>query len=164
MPKSTGCDLLPEEPAAMLAALRRARYGYALALPMVLLYAAGQHPDGHRRRRPLLLALQRVPHGACLSAGQPRPGSTTIRSGSCPPVRTTVQAPDTATVSAGPAQGNPAGLWLVPHPLERRHVGSDGARPAADGDLRRDDAPLAARDRLGGAIQVMLIDRLRCYC
>jgi hypothetical protein len=44
MLKSTGLDLLPEEQAAMLATLRRARYGYGLALHMVLLCATGRPP------------------------------------------------------------------------------------------------------------------------
>jgi transposase len=44
MPKSTGLALLPGEQPAMLAALRRARYGYVLALHMVLLWAAGRTP------------------------------------------------------------------------------------------------------------------------
>jgi putative transposase len=44
MPKSTVLDLPPEELAAMLAALRRARYGYVLALHILLLCAAGRTP------------------------------------------------------------------------------------------------------------------------
>jgi putative transposase len=44
MPKSTVLDLPQEEQAAMLAALRRARYGYLLALHIVLLCAAGRSP------------------------------------------------------------------------------------------------------------------------
>jgi transposase len=44
MPMSTIVAISPEVQAPMLAALRRARYGYVLALPMVLLCAAGRHP------------------------------------------------------------------------------------------------------------------------
>jgi putative transposase len=44
MPKSTVLDLPQEEQAAMLAALRRARYGYLLALHILLLCAAGRSP------------------------------------------------------------------------------------------------------------------------
>jgi transposase len=44
MPKRTVLDLPPEEQAAMLAALRRARYGYLLALHILLLCAAGRSP------------------------------------------------------------------------------------------------------------------------
>jgi hypothetical protein len=44
MPKHTVLDLPQEEPAALLAALRRARYGYWLALHIVLLCATGRNP------------------------------------------------------------------------------------------------------------------------
>jgi putative transposase len=44
MPRSTLLDILPEEQAQMLAALRRARYGYLLALHLLLLCAAGRSP------------------------------------------------------------------------------------------------------------------------
>jgi putative transposase len=44
MPSSTVLDLPPEEQAQMLAALRRARYGYLLALHILLLCAAGRCP------------------------------------------------------------------------------------------------------------------------
>ena len=41
MPRSTVLDLVQKEQAQMLAALRRARYGYLLALHILLLCAAG---------------------------------------------------------------------------------------------------------------------------
>jgi putative transposase len=44
MPKHTVLDLPQEEQAAMLAALRRARYGYLLGLHILLLCAAGRNP------------------------------------------------------------------------------------------------------------------------
>jgi hypothetical protein len=44
MPKSTIVDLPREEQAQMLAAVRHARYGYLLALHILLLCAAGRHP------------------------------------------------------------------------------------------------------------------------
>ena len=44
MPKHTVLDLAQEEQAKMLAALRRARYGYLLALHILLLCAAGRTP------------------------------------------------------------------------------------------------------------------------
>src|SRR5262245_65264797 len=44
MPKSTVVDLPPEEHTQMLAALRRARYGYLLALHILLLCAIGRNP------------------------------------------------------------------------------------------------------------------------
>ena len=44
MPTSTCLEIPAEEQAQMLAALRRARYGYLLALHIVLLCAAGRTP------------------------------------------------------------------------------------------------------------------------
>jgi putative transposase len=44
MPNSTFVEISPEEQAEMLAALRRARYGYLLALHILLLCAAGRTP------------------------------------------------------------------------------------------------------------------------
>jgi transposase len=44
MPKSPFVEIPPDEQAQMLTALRRARYGYLLALHMLLLCAAGRHP------------------------------------------------------------------------------------------------------------------------
>ena len=44
MPQSTVVDLPPEERPQMLAALRRARYGYLLALHSLLLCTAGRTP------------------------------------------------------------------------------------------------------------------------
>ena len=44
MPKNTIVAIPPEEQAQMLAALRRARYGYWLALHIWLLCAMGRNP------------------------------------------------------------------------------------------------------------------------
>src|SRR5215510_1252027 len=44
VPKTTLLDIPPAEQAQMLAALRRARYGYLLALHVLLLCAAGRTP------------------------------------------------------------------------------------------------------------------------
>jgi putative transposase len=44
MPKTTLVEIPPEEQAQMLAALRRARYGYLLGLHILLLCAAGRNP------------------------------------------------------------------------------------------------------------------------
>jgi len=44
MPRRTVLETSPTEHAQMLVALRRARYGYLLALHLVLLCAAGRSP------------------------------------------------------------------------------------------------------------------------
>ena len=66
MPHSTFVEMPEEEQAQMLAALRRARYGYLLA----------RHgpPDGDCRR-PVLLALQCLSYRARLSGGHARLGA-----------------------------------------------------------------------------------------
>jgi hypothetical protein len=46
MPKTTCVEMSQQEQAQMLAALRRTRYGYLLALHILLLYAMGRHPTG----------------------------------------------------------------------------------------------------------------------
>jgi hypothetical protein len=44
MPGTTVLDISPQAQAQMLAALRRARYGYLVALHVLRLCAAGRHP------------------------------------------------------------------------------------------------------------------------
>jgi hypothetical protein len=44
MPQTTLLDMPQEEQAQMLTALRRVRYGYLLALHVLLLCAAGRNP------------------------------------------------------------------------------------------------------------------------
>jgi hypothetical protein len=44
MPRTTIVEIPPAEQARMLTELRRARYGYLLALPLLLLCAAGRTP------------------------------------------------------------------------------------------------------------------------
>jgi hypothetical protein len=44
MPGTTVLDIAPQEQAQMLAALRKARYGYLLALHVLRLCAAGRNP------------------------------------------------------------------------------------------------------------------------
>jgi hypothetical protein len=44
MPDTTLLDISPQEQAQMLAALRRARYGYLLAWHVLRLCAVGRHP------------------------------------------------------------------------------------------------------------------------
>jgi hypothetical protein len=59
MPKSNGVEIPPEEQAQMLAALRRARYGYLLALH-ILLWCAAAHPQVQTPRRPRWHAVSRA--------------------------------------------------------------------------------------------------------
>src|SRR5918999_2089409 len=100
------------------------------------------------RRGPLLLAPQRVSDCTRLSRGDLGPGARRPRE--TPATRAHHRArPYAAPVAAGPAQGTPAGVWLVPHALELCHAGPDATSQARRHDLGRDDAALAPRDRLG---------------
>src|SRR5687767_4969363 len=91
------------------------------------LVVGGRWPPPHGDRRgPLLLALQRVPHGAGLSGGHARLG--TRRSGAAHASTAHHRAaPHDATVAAGHAQGTPPGLWVEPRALELCHTGPDPA-------------------------------------
>ena len=125
MPRSTILELAQEEQAQMLAALWRARYGYLLALHILLLCTAGRSPT----EIAAVLFCSRssvVPHGARLSGGnlglgKRRPGETR------PAGAYHGAAPHAAAVADSPAQSHPTGPWLVPYALELRHAGPDVA-------------------------------------
>jgi hypothetical protein len=91
MPKSTVVELPPEEQAGMLAARRRAQYGYLLALPIGWLCARGCSPTemaavlfGSRSR---VDRVRRAYRAGTLGLGYDAQGRLT------PPVRTTVLLP-----------------------------------------------------------------------
>lgn len=74
MPRSPLLEISPAEPAQMLVARRRARYGDLLALHSVLWCAEGRNPT----EIATILFCSRssvVPRGSCLAAGDPRPGA-----------------------------------------------------------------------------------------
>src|SRR5512132_2742201 len=112
------------------------------AVPPYFAVVCGR-PHPHRdRRRPVLLALQRLSHRACLSGGNPRLGAR--RPGAAHfALAYHRAAPHSAAVAAGPAQGVPTGVWMVSHTLELCLAGPDVAGQARAHGLRRDDAPLA---------------------
>jgi Homeodomain-like domain len=132
LPKSTGLEIPAEEQAQTLAALRRSRDGYLLALHIVLLSAAGRNPTDIAAvlfcSRSSVYRTVRAYREGTLSWEHDEQGA----------------APDTAAVADGPAQGTPASLWLVPHAMERCHAGHHIAKQAGDRGLGRDHAPLAA--------------------
>src|SRR5262245_36396810 len=143
MPTSTLVDIPQAEPRQMLAVLRRAVRLSASAPYFALVCHGPQADDG--RRGPLLLAPQCVPHGPGLSGRDPQPEARRAGAACSPPAHHRA-GPHAAPVVAGPAQGTPAGLWLVPHPLEWRHAGPDAVGQARTQNVGRDDAPLAPRD------------------
>ena len=111
----------------MLAALRRARYGYLLALHILLLCAAGRTPTEIAAvlfcSRSSVYRTVRAYREGTLGLEHDDQGRLTA------PRAHHRAGPHAAAVAAGPAQGAPAGLWLVPHALELCHAGPDAGRP-----------------------------------
>ena len=124
MPHSTFVEIPEEKQAQMLAALRRARYGYLLARHILWLCAVGRHPTEIAAVLFCSRSMSIVPCAPirrALSAG-----STTIRAGSC---RQGVR-PCWSRRCDGrcwPCSKLPHGLWVVPHALELCHAGPDAA-------------------------------------
>ena len=90
VPHTTLLEIPPAEQAQMLAALRRARYGYLLALHVLLLCATGRTPTEIAAvlfcSRSSVYRIVRLYHAAQL-------GITSTRMASSPAVRTTVLMP-----------------------------------------------------------------------
>jgi hypothetical protein len=131
MPRSPGLDSPQEEHAQMLAALRRARYGSLLALPILLLCAAGRRPTA-------------------IAAGLFCARSSVYRA---------VRASRQGTMGVEPDDHGPLAPPVRPtvlRPTRRRallalcHAGPDAASEPGDDGLGGDEATRAPRDRLGG--------------
>ena len=138
MPNSTFVEIPEEEQAQMLAALRRARYGYLLALHILLLCAAGRTPTD------IAAVLFCSRSSVYRTVRAYREGSRRVEvqrrwaaSAACTPHGAVAHAP---AVAPGPAQGAPAGVWVVPHVLELCHAGPDAAGHTGPDGLRRDRA------------------------
>jgi hypothetical protein len=83
MPKSTFVEIPEEQQSQMLAALRRARYGYLLALHILLLCAAGRTP---RAIADVLFCSRSSVTARCEPIARgPWAWSTTARGSSSPP-------------------------------------------------------------------------------
>ena len=140
MPHSTFVEIPTEEHAEMLAALRRARYGYLLALHILLLCAAGRTPTDIAAvlfcSRSSVYRTVRAYREGSLAWEYDDDGQLV------PPVRRTVLLRHAAAIVGRPAQGAPAGVWVVPHALELCHAGPDVAGHAGDHRLRRNHAAL----------------------
>jgi hypothetical protein len=130
MPRSTVLDLAQEEHAQLLAALRRARYGYLLALHLLLLCAATRNPTEIAAvlfcSRSSVYRTMRAYRAGTLGLESDAQGRL------APPVRTTVLTPS-----------------LQRSLLELCHAGPDVGDQARAHRLRRNDAPLAPRARVG---------------
>ena len=147
MPKSTFVEIPPEEQAQMLAALRRARYGYLLALHILLLCAVGRNPTEiaavlfcsrssvYRTVRAYRAGTLGLEHDA-----QGRLMPTRAHHGA---------APDAAPVAAGPAQGAPRAYGWCRTRWSCATLALTLQAKRGHHGLGRDDAPLGARARLG---------------
>ena len=140
MPHSTFVEIPTEEHAEMLAALRRARYGYLLALHILLLCAAGRTPTDIAAvlfcSRSSVYRTVRAYREGSLGVGVRRRWAA---GSACAPHHVARHA---AAIVGRPAQGAPAGVWVVPHALELCHAGPDVAGHAGDHRLRRNHAAL----------------------
>ena len=110
------------EQAQMLATLRRARYGYQLALHVLLLCAAQRTPNEIAAclfcARSSVTASCRPTRKACWVYGQRGGHAGTARADDG-------VDPSPEAVAAGAPQGGAARLLLVPHTLELYHAGRD---------------------------------------
>ena len=147
MPQSTVVDLPPEERTHMLAALRRARYGYLLALHILLLCTAGRTPT----EIAAVLFCSRASVYRTVQAY--REGSLQLehddRGQLVPPMRTTVLLPTLRRSLLALLKTPPRASGWCRTRWSGCHAGPDLAGQAGDRDLRRDDAALAPRGRLG---------------
>ena len=116
MPRTTIVEIPPAEQARMLAELRRARYGYLLALHLLLLCAAGRTPS-EMASRALLFALQR------LSGGQGVPGrnahaSTEATEHAAQRRRLRLLTPSLKRSVQALLKTAPRAVWVVSHAVE----------------------------------------------
>ena len=139
MPRPTVMEIALPEQSRMRAELRRARYGYLLALHLLLLCAAGRTPSEVAR---VLFCSRPVCIG---SSGRTGPGHCALmRHASRPPAETAAAAHSVAhTFRASVAQDCSPCLWLVSDAVELCPVSDRVAGTPGDCSVNRDPAPLA---------------------
>jgi hypothetical protein len=120
MPGTTVPEMSPQEQAQMLATLRRARYGYLLALHVLLLCAAGRHPTEIAAflfcsRSSVYRIVRLYQAGQLGFTVDPRRPPRGAGADHCP-------EPLAQAFAGGATQGCTACLWLVSHALELRHA------------------------------------------
>ena len=146
MPRTTIVDIPPAEQAHMLAEVRRARYGYLLALHILLLCAAQRTPTEIAAvlfcSRSTVYRVVKAYRAGQLEGlgrggadGEPRRGDGAVA------------GPE--ALGAGDPARRAARLWVVSHPVELRDDRPGTPGPAGDRGLGRDGAPLAACPGLG---------------
>ena len=141
MPDTTLLDIPQEEQDQMLAALRRARYGYLLAFHVLLLCAAGRKPTDIAAflfcSRSSVYRIVRFYRARKLDFTVDAEGQLMA------PVRTTVLDALDAALFRGTPQGSTAGLWLVSDAVELCDAGGPTQDETRRGGVRLDRPTLA---------------------
>ena len=147
MPGTTVLEISQQEQAQMLAALRRARYGYLLTLHVLLLCAAGRHPTEIAAflfcSRSSVYRIVRLYRAGAFGFSVDSDGQVTA------PVRTTVLRPWLKRCLGALLKVDAASLWLVSHALELCHAGHGTEGETWVRGVRMDRATLASRNGLG---------------
>ena len=144
MPKATILDLPPAEQAQMLAAVRRARYSYLLAMHILLLCAAQRTPTEiaavlfcSRTTVYRVVAAYRAGQWAgCAAEEETDPA--------CSRRRLTVLSPALKRSVAGHSAQRAAPVWVVSDAVELRHNCRGTLHAAQDCGVSRDGAAVAA--------------------
>ena len=125
---TTLLDMPPEEQAQMLAALRRARYGYSAGAPYPLIMCRGRTPT---EIAAFLFCSRSSVYRTCKPTGRGPWGSCAMPQGQLmPPQRPTGLTLALQHGARDPARHGAPGVWLVSHALELCHTGPDAAHPA----------------------------------
>jgi hypothetical protein len=139
--RTTIVEIPAAEQARLLATVRQARYGYLLALHLLLLCAAGRTPTEIAAvlfcsRSTVYRVMKAYQEGRLDGGGEEGQGPTT-RAGDGALAR------PQAVGGGYPARGAPR-LWVVSHAVELHHDRAGTAGPAGDHGVGGDRAPLAA--------------------
>ena len=141
MPTRTFVEIPEEEQAHMRAALRRARYGYLLALHILLLCAVGRNPT---EIAAVLFCSRSSVYRAVRAYRENTLGwEHDAQNQLVPPVRTTVLLPTLRRSRLALLQAPPRAYRWCRTRWSCANAGPDAAGHARDHRLGRDDAPLA---------------------
>ena len=140
MPRPTIVEIPLEEQARMRAELRRARYGYLLALHLLLLCAAGRTPSEVAAvlfcSRSSVYRIVRAYRAGTLTCDEATEQATQQR-------RLRLLTPSLKRSVLALLKTAPRALWLVSHAVELCHVSGGTSAASRDSGLSRDHAPLA---------------------
>ena len=145
MPRTTIIEMAPEEQAHILAAVRRARHGYVLALQILLLCAAQRTPT---EIAAVLFCSRSTVYRVVKAYRAGQVGGTwrrQRRAGRAGPLRRlTGLAPALTALGAGHSAQRAAPVGVVSHAVELRHDCAGTPGPARGRGVGRDGAAVAA--------------------